>query len=466
MGGARCRTNGCGWGRVRSGRGIDAGQVDPRELTEVYLAAIESHPHAPAIYARVTQERARAEASAAADRARTGLRRGPLDGVPVSWKDLFDSAGVATEAGSALLRDRVPDRDAAVLASATRAGMVCLGKTHMTELAFSGLGLNPSTATPPNINDPEHAPGGSSSGQRPPVAFGLAAAAIGSDTGGSVRVPAAWNDLAGLKTSFGCVPTGGGAALPALRHGRPDHPDGGGCGAVALGPRRDAGAGPRGGGGARPALSRARHLRPWRDARRTGRRLRRSGRGIAEAGAMVETAAVPATDAALRLAPLVFAPEAYGVWGATIEARPEAMFAPIRERFRSGAAVSAADYVDAWRQIDGHRAAYAAATAAFDAVLLPTVPILPPDVEALLADPALFAAENVLTLRNTRIGNMLGLAALTVPTEHPSCGLMAMVRPGTTGGCFGSGWRSRRRSPPDRSGLGFCENSGLEGVGG
>ena len=423
-----------GWlwmGAGALGRGIDAGPIDPRELTEVYLAAIESHPHTPAIYARLTPGRARAEAAAAAERAQTGLRRGPLDGVPVSWKDLFDSAGVATEAGSALLRDRVPARDAAVLASATRAGMVCLGKTHMTELAFSGLGINPSTATPPNINDPEHAPGGSSSGAATSVAFGLAAAAIGSDTGGSVRVPAAWNDLAGLKTSVGCLPTGG---------------------VVPLCPRFDT-IGPITrtvedaglllsvlAGSPAPDLAAA-------DAR--GLRflvLDTSGHGetravpaaafagaveaLQQAGAVIETAAVPATDAALGLAPLVFAPEAYGVWGATIEARPEAMFAPIRDRFRSGAAVSAADYVDAWRQLDVHRAAYAAATAAYDAVLLPTVPILPPDVDALLADPALFAAENAITLRNTRIGNMLGLAALTVPTGVPSSGLMAMAGPG------------------------------------
>ena len=185
------------------GRGIAAGAIDPRELTEVYLAAIDSHPEAPGIYARTTPERARAEAAAAAARAEAGLRRGPLDGVPVSWKDLFDTAGIATEAGSALLRGRVPDRDAAVLATATRAGLVCLGKTHLTELAFSVLGINPVTATPPNINDPELAPGGSSSGAAASVAFGLAAAGIGSDTAGSVRVPAAWNDLVGLKTTHG-----------------------------------------------------------------------------------------------------------------------------------------------------------------------------------------------------------------------------------------------------------------------
>ena len=84
-----------------------------------------------------------------------------------------------------------------MLRKATQAGTVCLGKTHMSELAFSGLGLNPVTATPPCLNDDEAVPGGSSSGAAASVAFGLAPAAIGSDTGGSVRIPAAWNDLVG-----------------------------------------------------------------------------------------------------------------------------------------------------------------------------------------------------------------------------------------------------------------------------
>ena len=204
------------------GHGIGRGEIDARELTEVYLAAIESHPQGTGIYARVTAERARAEAAAAADRAAAGLRRGPLDGVPIGWKDLFDTAGIATEAGSALLAGRVPDRDAPVVAAATRAGLVCLGKTHMTELAFSGLGLNPVTATPPNINDPDLAPGGSSSGSAAAVAFGVAAAAIGSDTAGSVRIPAAWNDLVGLKTTHGLLSLDGVVPLrpPSTPSGR------------------------------------------------------------------------------------------------------------------------------------------------------------------------------------------------------------------------------------------------------
>lgn len=135
------------------GREIEKGRIHPVELAEFFLDRIETHPLAPRIYARATPARARGEAMAAAGRAKSGLRKGLLDGVPISWKDLFDTAGVATEAGSALLKGRVPARDAAVLETATLQGLVCLGKTHMSELAFSGLGLNPVTATPPCLND-------------------------------------------------------------------------------------------------------------------------------------------------------------------------------------------------------------------------------------------------------------------------------------------------------------------------
>jgi aspartyl-tRNA(Asn)/glutamyl-tRNA(Gln) amidotransferase subunit A len=191
------------------GRGIGRGQIDPVALTEAYLdACAGSRTPGPHLYRPDAGARAR-EAAAAAERARNGVRRGPLDGVPISWKDLFDSAGVATEAGSRLLEGRVPDADAEVLARATRAGLVCLGKTHMSELAFSGLGLNPAYrgtpegATPPNVHGGNGVPGGSSSGAAASVAFGLAAAGIGSDTGGSVRIPSAFNDLVGLKTTHG-----------------------------------------------------------------------------------------------------------------------------------------------------------------------------------------------------------------------------------------------------------------------
>ena len=135
------------------GAAIDRGEADPEAVTLAYLNKITQHPLRDRIYARLTPERAIFEARSAAQRARDGRRKSMLDGVPVSWKDLFDTAGIATEAGSALLTGRIPDRDAGVLGTATALGLVCLGKTHMSELAFSGLGLNPMTATAPCIHD-------------------------------------------------------------------------------------------------------------------------------------------------------------------------------------------------------------------------------------------------------------------------------------------------------------------------
>ena len=413
------------------GRGMEAGTIDPRELAEVYLAAIDSHPNAPAIYARVTPERARAEADAAAGRARAGLRRGPLDGVPVSWKDLFDTAGVATEAGSALLAGRVPERDAGVLATASRAGLVCLGKTHMSELAFSGLGVNPVTATPPNINDPELAPGGSSSGAATSVAFGLAAAGIGSDTGGSVRVPAAWNDLVGLKTSHGALPTDGvvplcprfdtlgplcrsveDAALlfAALSGGRAPDLAGAPIAGLRLLALDETGIGP--------------------NAEAPGAAFEAGLDRLAAAGVALERGTVPGIAEALSLSPCLFAGEAYGMWRDEIEARPDVMFGHVRERFRAGAGFSAPDFVDAWRRLDALRSTWAAATAGFDAVVMATTGNAPPNVERLLAEPEHYLSQNLLTLRNTRVGNLMGLCALTLPTGAPSCGLMAMAPAG------------------------------------
>ncbi|MEN8889213.1 MAG: amidase family protein, partial [Celeribacter marinus] len=120
------------------GRAIDAGRIDPVDLTAHFLERAKTHRLSGRIYARVMEDRAMAEAEAAAYRAKNGIRRGILDGVPVSWKDLFDTTGVATEAGSALLKDRIPTADAEVLRRASASGLVALGKTHMSELAFSG----------------------------------------------------------------------------------------------------------------------------------------------------------------------------------------------------------------------------------------------------------------------------------------------------------------------------------------
>ncbi len=413
------------------GRGIGDGSIHPVELAEFFLDKIETHPLSPRIYARATAARARGEAMAAAARAKAGLRKGLLDGVPISWKDLFDTAGTATEAGSALLKGRTPARDAAVLETATLLGLVCLGKTHMSELAFSGLGLNTVTATPPNLNDDKAVPGGSSSGAAASVAFGFAPAAIGSDTGGSVRIPAAWNDLVGFKTSVGSLPMRGAVPLcdrfdtiGPLAHSVED------CAhlfaAMAGGPVADLGGATL--SGLRLAILETVALDDIRD--RPGKGFDDAVARLERAGAQVTRLKAPEVAEALGLAALLFTSEAYGIWRETIEAAPQKMFARILERFRSGANFSAVDYVAGWRRLDALRASWGDRVAGFDAVILPTSPILPPDANRLMTDDGYYVTENLLSLRNTRIGNLMGVCALTLPTSQPSCGISLMCPPG------------------------------------
>ncbi|OYU17823.1 MAG: amidase [Rhodobacteraceae bacterium PARR1] len=413
------------------GREINAGRISPVDLAEAHLDAIGGHPQADRIFARTTPARARAEAMAAHGRARTGQRRSLIDGVPISWKDNFDTAGIATEAGSALLKNRVPVKDAEVLTTATLMGLVCLGKTHMSELAFSGLGLNPITATPPCINDDRAVPGGSSSGAAASVAFGLAPAAIGSDTGGSVRIPAAWNDLVGLKTTAGRLSIGGVVPLcesfdtvgpiarnvedcahlfAALEGVRPIDLSGGSL------------------SGMRFLVLDTVALDDLRDA--PGKGFQDSLTRLSAAGARLDHAEVPAVAEAMGLAPILFTSEAYAIWREVIEAAPSKMFPRILERFRSGGNFAAADYVAALRRLRDLRAAWGAAVAAYDALLVPTAPILPPDAARLMTDDGYYVTENLLALRNTRIGNLMGGCALTLPTSQPSCGISFMCAAG------------------------------------
>ncbi len=414
------------------GRKIGAGEIDPVDLTHTYLNAIETHDFGDRVYARLTADRAIAEATTASERAKSGFRLGLLDGVPISWKDLFDTAGTATEHGSALLKNRVPNNDARVLANATASGLVCLGKTHQTELAFSGLGYNPVTASPPCRNDHDAVAGGSSSGAATSVAFGLAAAGIGSDTGGSVRVPSVWNDLVGLKTTAGRVSCDGvlplcasfdtigpltrsvedAAEILAVLEGR-KAPDLSGvdiqnlkfavCESVAFE------------GAEGPVV--------------TG--FSSAVDRIEAAGATVQRITVPSVEEALPLSGALFAPEAYATWAAEIETNPDVMFQAVRERFQSGMEFSAVNHIKAWQKLRELRHQYLAQTSEFDAVLVPTCPIMPPKLAALAGDLDYFTERNLMALRNTRIGNLMGLTVLTLPTGLPSTGVSLMGAPMT-----------------------------------
>ncbi|PJE27744.1 aspartyl-tRNA(Asn)/glutamyl-tRNA(Gln) amidotransferase subunit A [Pseudooceanicola antarcticus] len=412
------------------GAGIERGEIDPVALAETYLNAIDAHEAGPRIYARTMADRALAEAKAAADRARLGIRLHPLDGVPISWKDLFDTAGVATEAGSALLEGRVPAEDARVLRNASQVGLVCLGKTHMTELAFSGIGLNPVTATPPNVNHPDWVPGGSSSGAASSVAHGLAAGGIGSDTGGSVRIPAAWNDLVGFKTTSGRVSLEG--VVPLAKRFDTVGPIGRSVldcvlmlSALEGRPAPDlTGASLR---GMRLATMENHVLDDIRPEPLAA--YRRAVEVLRDAGAEVVEVRSPEYDRAALLTKQLIAPEGYGLWKDVIEAAPEKMFPEILERFRGGGQVLASDYVAAWEQLEQARAEWHARMAGYDAVLSPSSAILPPFASRMLSNHDYYVTENLLALRNTRVGNLMGLPAVTLPAGAPSCGIMLMGKP-------------------------------------
>ena len=414
------------------GRAIEAGKINPVELAEHFLDGATQHPMGERIYARPTPARARGEAMSAAARAKSGLRRHPLDGVALSWKDLFDSAGVATESGSALLKGRTPQADAQVLQTATLLGAVCLGKTHMSELAFSGLGLNPVTATPPCINDDQAVPGGSSSGAAASVAFGLAPAAIGSDTGGSVRIPAAWNDLVGLKTTHGLLSTQG--TVPLCDSFDTVGPLARSVEDCALLLSLLAGTAPAdltgaNLSGARLGVLQTTALDDLRPA--TARAFEAALPRLSAAGAQIIPFSAPEVAEALTLAAVLFPAEAYAIWGPLIEAAPHKMFPCILDRFRSGGQVPATAYIAARRRLIELRAIFNERTSGFVGVLLPTSAILPPNAKRLMTDDAYYVSENLLALRNTRIGNLMDQCVLTLPTGHASCGLSLMSAPRT-----------------------------------
>lgn len=405
------------------GRAIGAGAVDPVDLTEHYL---ERAAASASIYVRLTPERARREAAAARERARMGLRRGPLDGVPISWKDLVDIAGEPTEAGSLLRQGVMATADAPVVARASRAGLVALGKTHLSEFAFSGLGYNPKTATSPNIFDPERVPGGSSSGAAASIAFGLAAAGIGSDTGGSVRVPAAWNGLVGLKTTAGLAPLDGvtplspsldtigpltrtvedAALLYAVLSGRPA-PDLRGAETRGL-----SFIAPEGG-----------LIDDMHDGLRAA--FEAQIERLAAAGAAIRRAPIPEFAAALdetaRNGGIVNT-EGYAVWKDVIEADPDKMFAFIVERFRSGSRYTADQIEHAKLTLLELKRSYLRRTAGADAVLMPTTPNIAPRIADIAEDEARYAAENLAALRHTRLGNLLGLSGLALPAGQTADG--------------------------------------------
>ena len=359
------------------------------------------------------------EAAAHADVMRvSGQPVSPLAGLPMSIKDLIDVEGETTMAGSVVLRGHPPaTADAPVVSRLRSAGAAIIGKTNMTEFAFSGVGINPHLGTPPNPFDASRIPGGSSSGAAVSVASGACVAAIGSDTGGSIRIPAALCGLVGFKPTMRRVPTAGIVPLsPTLDTLGPiartvadcllvdsliaDHP-------LVPSPL---------------ALSRLRLAVPEDivmddidDA--VAKAFTSTLSRLSAAGAEIIERPMPMFAEARdinRFSPI----ESYA-WHQRLLATRESDYDPrVAFRIRAGAEAPA----DELKRLHAARAAWIAsverAMAGFDAMLMPTVPILAPRTEALLASDEAFFEANRLLLRNPSLINLLDGCALSLPCHR------------------------------------------------
>ena len=188
---------------------LRSGAVTSISLTELMLTRIEQHNPALNAFITVTAEQARDAARQADAELAAGRYRGPLHGIPIAFKDLIDTAGIRTTYGSKLFEDHVPAKDATVVRLLRKAGAVSLGKTGLHELAYGTTSINPFYGAIGNPWAPDHDPGGSSGGSASAVAAGLAFAALGTDTGCSIRQPAHCCGIVGFKPSFGAVSKAG-----------------------------------------------------------------------------------------------------------------------------------------------------------------------------------------------------------------------------------------------------------------
>ena len=411
-----------------------SGRLDPVNVTEAYLERIAVGP----VYRLLTVERARRQARASARRFAAGHDAGPLDGIPIAVKDLIDTEGEVTGACSPALMDGAPAAtDAPVAARLDAAGAVFLGKTTMTELAFSGLGINPHVGTPANAFDPARVPGGSSSGSAVAVATLWAAAAVGSDTGGSVRIPAAFNGLVGLKTTDGWIPTDGTVALSTtLDTLGPIAKDADDAWALA-----QAMAGER----PRPLPAAPRRWRLWAPPTVFWEDLDEGVAAACEAavakleaaGHQVERHAsseLAALDGLYERYGSFAAHEALALYAEMLARAGERMDARVVERILAVRERPSSDYVRLVAERERLRSALWQAAARCDALIAPTVRVPPPLLAPLVADDDAYVSANLAVLRSTTLGNLLGGAVATVPVgfDHVGTpvGLSLLTQPG------------------------------------
>ena len=412
---------------------LAAGRTTSRALTEQALARIEDPSgEGQRAFLHVDREAALTMADAS-DRLRAhGVAPSPLAGLPISIKDLFDVAGQVTTAGSVVLKDAAPAAtDAPVVARVRAAGGVPIGRTNMTEFAFSGIGANPHYGTPGNPHDRARVPGGSSSGAAVSVADGMAVAALGTDTGGSVRIPSAFCGITGFKPTQKRVPLDGAAPLSFSLDSIGPLAASVACCAIldsVLAGEQIRLPDELPFTGLRFAVPRQYVLDDLDDAvasafEATLSRLSAAGAAITDIP-LAELHEIPQLSANGGFP----AAEAYA-WHRDLLDRAGDRYDPrVGSRIRRGTEISAADYIDLVNARADLIARVHRLTAPFDAVLMPTVAILAPRMADLEADDDYYRI-NLLSLRNCTVGNFLDRCAASLPCQAPGdlpVGLMIM----------------------------------------
>ena len=400
---------------------LASGATTSRALVEACLERIANPAGEGArAFIKVHAEQARAMADAMDTLRRVGRAPSRYAGIPVGLKDLFDVAGEPTPAGSRVLADAPPaTANAPVVQRMLAEGFVPVGRTNMTEFAFSGLGINPHYGTPSSPWDRagKRIPGGSSSGTAVAVADGMATAGLGTDTGGSCRIPAAFCGIVGYKPTARRVPITGVLPLaPSLDSVGPLAPSVACCAVIdaILAGEPPALPAPMSLDGIRLGLP-ADLVLDGMDAT-VGAAFDRALATLSKAGARIVRFQAPEFDGALNAnAKGGFAASEAFAWHRTLLARKGTGYDPrIRIRIERGERMTAADYVELLDARCRLVAAFNARTCEFDALVMPTVVIVPPRI-AELDDEQAYNRNNMLILRNTALGNFFDRCSITLP---------------------------------------------------
>jgi aspartyl-tRNA(Asn)/glutamyl-tRNA(Gln) amidotransferase subunit A len=403
---------------------LDSGRTSARKLVDECLARIaDSSGEGARAFIHVDAEAA-IKAAEAMDRLReVKAAPSPYAGIPVSIKDLFDIRGQMTRAGSRALEDSAPaEADATVVARLRRAGFIAIGRTNMTEFAYSGMGINPHYGTPKGAwqRSIGHVPGGSSSGAAVSVADGMAHGALGTDTGGSCRIPAAYNGIVGFKPTQRRVPLDGGVPLSFTLDSFGPLARTVGCCAVldaVLADEPLVPLQPRPVKGMRLAVPTTVALDDLDDA--VARTFERALETLSRKGALIERIAVPEfLDVGVMQAKGGFAAaESYAWHRYLITSKGDDYDPRVSMRILRGEAISAADYIDL---LSARRSLIARARvrlAPYDALVMPTTANTPPRI-ADLADDKAFSKANLASLRNCTLINMIDGCAISLPCHR------------------------------------------------